>query len=158
MINSFYQRSSNGQSKLIQRLRTFMIHQSIVWHLCVMYFRAAQSQANLQTQMQTQKQLISQQLSLQLLCKKIVEKIEATGMILPLVTRTSYKGGLSIPTSSVKPTASWVAEGASSDRQKRQQAQLLFNYYKLRCSISVSLEADTTALNNFESTFVQQRC
>ena len=39
---------------------------------------------------------------------KIIEKMEATGMILPLVTRTSYKGGLTIPTSTVKPTASYL--------------------------------------------------
>lgn len=34
---------------------------------------------------------------------RIVEKMEAVGMILPLVTRTAYKGGVSIPTSSAKP-------------------------------------------------------
>ena len=39
---------------------------------------------------------------------RIVEKMEAVGMILPLVTRTAYKGGVSIPTSSAKPVASWV--------------------------------------------------
>lgn len=39
--------------------------------------------------------------------QKIYEKIEATGMILPRVTRTSYQGGVSVPTSSAKPTATW---------------------------------------------------
>ena len=39
---------------------------------------------------------------------KIIEKMEAVGMILPLVTRTAYKGGVSIPTSTAKPVASWV--------------------------------------------------
>ena len=43
---------------------------------------------------------------------KIIEKIESCGMILPLITRTNYKGGLTIPTSSVKPVATWVAEGS----------------------------------------------
>ena len=51
--------------------------------------------------------------------EKIIEKMEATGMILPLVTRTSYKGGLAIPTSSVKPTATWVAEGSGSTKQNK---------------------------------------
>jgi HK97 family phage major capsid protein len=32
--------------------------------------------------------------------QKIYEKIEATGMILPRVTHTSYKGGVTVPTSS----------------------------------------------------------
>lgn len=46
-------------------------------------------------------------------------------MILPLVTRTAYKTGLSIPTSNVKPEATWVAEGAGSDKQKRLYLVLL---------------------------------
>ena len=34
---------------------------------------------------------------------RIVEKMESIGMILPLVTRTSYASGVNIPTSTVKP-------------------------------------------------------
>ena len=86
--------------------------------------------------------------------EKIVEKMEATGMILPLVTRTSYKGGLAIPTSSVKPTATWVAEGAGSDKQKKTTGSVTFNYYKLRCAVSVSLEVDTVTLAIFETTLI----
>lgn len=85
---------------------------------------------------------------------KIVEKMEATGMILPLVTRTSYKGGVKIPTSSVKPTASWVAEGAGSDKQKKTTSYISFGYNKLRCAISNSLEVDVMALPFFETTFI----
>jgi HK97 family phage major capsid protein len=85
---------------------------------------------------------------------KIIEKIESTGMILPLVTRTAYKGGLSIPISSVKPVATWVAEGATSDRQKKTTGSITFNYFKLRCSVSVSLETDTVALSAFEATLI----
>lgn len=86
--------------------------------------------------------------------EKIVEKMEATGMILPLVTRTSYKGGLAIPTSSVKPTASWVAEGAGSTKQNKTTGSVTFNYYKLRCAVSVSLEVDTVTLAIFETTLI----
>lgn len=86
--------------------------------------------------------------------ERIIEKMEATGMILPLVTRTAYKGGLSIPTSTAKPTASWVTEGSGSDKQKKTTGSITFNYYKLRCAISVSLETDTMALAVFETTFV----
>lgn len=86
--------------------------------------------------------------------EKIIEKLESTGMILPLVTRTSYKGGLSIPTSAVKPVATWVAEGATSDRQKKTTGVITFNYYKLRCAVSISLEVDTTSLAVFESTLI----
>ena len=86
--------------------------------------------------------------------EKIVEKMEATGMILPLVTRTSYKGGLAIPTSSVKPTATWVAEGAGYAKQKKTTGSVTFNYYKLRCAVSVSLEVDTVTLAIFETTLI----
>ncbi len=86
--------------------------------------------------------------------EKIIEKLESTGMILPLVTRTSYKGGLSIPTSTVKPVATWVAEGSTSDRQKKATGSITFNYYKLRCAVSVSLEVETTTLGVFETTFI----
>lgn len=86
--------------------------------------------------------------------EKIIEKMEAAGMILPLVTRTSYKGGLAIPTSSVKPTATWVAEGAGSTKQNKTTGSVTFNYYKLRCAVSVSLEVDTVTLAIFETTLI----
>lgn len=86
--------------------------------------------------------------------ERIVEKMESTGTILPLVTRTAYKGGVKIPTSTVKPVASWVAEGAGSDKQKKTIGSIDFAYNKLRCAISVSLETDTMALSVFETTFI----
>ena len=86
--------------------------------------------------------------------EKIIEKMEATGMILPLVTRTSYKGGLAIPTSSVKPVATWVAEGSGSTKQNKTTGSVTFNYYKLRCAVSVSLEVDTVTLAIFETTLI----
>lgn len=71
---------------------------------------------------------------------QIVEKLESTGMILALVTRTAYKGGVSIPVSTVKPTATWVNEGAGSDEQKKNIAKdgmITFAYHKLRCAVAV---------------------
>lgn len=85
---------------------------------------------------------------------RIVEKMEATGMILPLVTRTAYKGGIKVPTSTAKPSATWVNEGAGSDKQKKSLSYISFTYNKLRCAISVSLEVDTMALPFFETTFI----
>lgn len=86
--------------------------------------------------------------------EKIVEKLEATGMILPLVTRTSYKGGLAIPTSTVKPVATWTAEGKGSARQKKTTGNVVFNYYKLRCAVSVSFETSIVTLGVFETTII----
>jgi HK97 family phage major capsid protein len=86
--------------------------------------------------------------------QKIYEKIEATGMILPRVTHTSYKGGVTVPTSSAKPTASWVAEGVGSDKQKKALGSITFAYHKLRCAISMSLEVSIVTYPMFESQFV----
>lgn len=88
---------------------------------------------------------------------QIVEKLESTGMILALVTRTAYKGGVSIPVSTVKPTATWVNEGAGSDKQKKNIAKdgmITFAYHKLRCAVAVSLEVDTMAISAFETLLI----
>lgn len=86
---------------------------------------------------------------------KIVEKVEAYGMILPLVNRTAYKTGMTIPVASVKPTASWVAEGATSTKQKENlDASITFGHFKLRCAVSVSLEVENMALSAFEARLV----
>ncbi len=86
---------------------------------------------------------------------RIVEKITSCGMILPLVTRTAYAAGVVVPTSATKPVASWVDEGASSDKQKKTTGSITFSHFKLRCEISMSMEVGTMALDVFESTFVQ---
>ena len=88
---------------------------------------------------------------------RIVEKMESTGMILTRVTRTAYKGGVAIPVSTVKPTATWVNEGAGSDTQKHtitESGMVTFAYHKLRCAVAVSLEVNTMAIAAFEATLV----
>lgn len=88
---------------------------------------------------------------------QIVQQLESTGMILALVTRTAYKGGVSIPVSTVKPTATWVAEGAGSDKQKKNAAKdgmVTFAYHKLRCAVAVSLEVDNMAMPAFEALLI----
>lgn len=86
---------------------------------------------------------------------KIIDKLTASGMILPLVTQTAYKGGVAIPTSSVKPKATWVAESATSDKQKKSTGSVTFAYHKLRCAVAVSLETDTMALSAFENALIK---
>lgn len=85
---------------------------------------------------------------------RIIEGITDCGMILPLVTRTAYASGLVVPTSSVKPVATWVAEGATSDAQKKTTGYVTFSHYKLRCEISMSAEVDAMAISAFEDVFV----
>lgn len=86
--------------------------------------------------------------------QKIYEKMERLGMVMPLVTQTGYKGGLSVPTSTVKPVATWVAEGAGSDKQKTTTGSITFAYHKLRCAVSMTYEMDNMAYPMFETMFV----
>lgn len=87
--------------------------------------------------------------------RRIIEKLESTGMILPLMTRTSYAAGAVVPTSSVKPVATWVTEGNSSDKQKKTTGQIDFKGYKLRCAVSMTLESYVMSLEIFETVFVR---
>lgn len=85
---------------------------------------------------------------------RIVEKMETTGTILPLVTKTAFAVGVTVPTSSVKPEATWVAEGTGSDTQKKTTGQIDIKGYKLRCAISMTLETSVMSLQVFETVFV----
>ena len=89
------------------------------------------------------------------LIDRIIDKAESYGMILPRVTKTQYAAGVEIPVSTLKPTASWVAEGATSDRQKYTGTKISFTHHKLRCEVSVSMEVGTMALAAFEAKLVE---
>ena len=83
---------------------------------------------------------------------RIIEKIEATGNILAKVTRTYYKGGVTVPTSSAKPTATWTTERGTTDKQKKALGSVTFNYYKLKVQVAVSLMVSNITLDVFERT------
>lgn len=85
---------------------------------------------------------------------RIIEKVRTYGNILPLVTRTAYKTGLAIPTSDVKPVATWVAEGATSTKQNKALGSITFSHFKLRCAVAVTLEAENMTLSAFEDVLV----
>lgn len=88
---------------------------------------------------------------------KIIEKIEAIGMILPLVTRTNYAVGQTIPVDSTKPVATWVNEGATSDAQaKSTLGSIVFGAFKLRCEIRMTQEVTVQTLPAFETMFIKQ--
>ncbi len=86
---------------------------------------------------------------------KIVEKLTSQGMILPLVTKTAYNTGVSIPTSTVKPVATWVADGATSPSQKKTVGNVVFAANKLRCAVGVSFNLENMSLSAFEAAIVQ---
>lgn len=86
---------------------------------------------------------------------QIITKLESVGNILAKVTRTAYKGGVTIPKSTVKPVATWTAQGKGSDKQKQDTSgTVTFAYHKLRCAVAVSLEVDTMAITAFESLLI----
>jgi len=83
---------------------------------------------------------------------KIVEKMEDFGRIWSRITKSNVKAGLEIPVSSVKPTATWVAEGTVVDKQKKTVSSTIsFSYYKLQVRVAVTLEASTVTLSAFEN-------
>lgn len=90
------------------------------------------------------------------LVNRIIEKAESYGMILPLVTKTSFPAGVEIPVATLSPTASWVGEGATSDRQKYTADQkVTFTHHKLRCEVSLSMEVSEMSLAAFEGKIVE---
>lgn len=82
---------------------------------------------------------------------RIVEKMETIGKIWSRVTKTSYVGGVSVPKSTVKPVAKWVAERGTQDTQKKDVGSVTFSYHKLICKVAVSFEASVVSLEVFES-------
>lgn len=83
---------------------------------------------------------------------RIVEKMEKTGTILNKVTRTFYKGGVSVPTSTAKPVATWTTERGTTDKQKKGVTSITFAYHKLKCVVAVSLTVENVTLEVFERT------
>ena len=87
---------------------------------------------------------------------KIVEKMSSYGQIWARVTKTAIQGGVQIPVASAKPTATWVATGTMSDKQKKEvKGTISFSYHKLQCRVAVELVAGTVAMPIFESTITE---
>lgn len=86
---------------------------------------------------------------------KIVEKMEVYGNILPMVSKTAYPAGLSIPKGNMGLTASWVGEGTTSAKQAVSiNTSVTFGAYKLQCRVAVSLEMTVKALSAFENALI----
>ncbi|MBQ9491118.1 MAG: phage major capsid protein [Lachnospiraceae bacterium] len=87
---------------------------------------------------------------------KIIEKMEKVGVIYAKMTKTYYQGGVVVPTSAVKPVATWTTERGKTDKQKKTTGSVTFAYHKLRCVVAVSLAVATVTLEVFEDTLVKQ--
>lgn len=86
---------------------------------------------------------------------RIVERLRDYGHIWSRVTKTSVQGGVDIPISRTKPTASWVSSGTASKQKKTTSGKISFRYHKLQCTVAVELIADTVSLSIFEETVTE---
>jgi HK97 family phage major capsid protein len=88
--------------------------------------------------------------------QEIIKEMKTYGQIFSRVRKTNVKGGMEVPILSLKPVATWIGEDTVSDRQKvTANTKVTFSYYGLECKVAVSLLADVTTLDIFESTIVQ---
>lgn len=90
------------------------------------------------------------------LVQKIYSKLETVGKFYAMATKTNIKGGVTVPTSSINLTASWVAERSTADTQKVETGTVTFAYHKLICKVATSFETTVVALDIFETEFVDK--
>ena len=83
--------------------------------------------------------------------RRIIDKMEITGQIWRRITKTNYTGGVAVPISSMKPTATWVAERATADAQKKTVTTITFSAFKLICKVAMSFETTVMTLDMFEA-------
>lgn len=87
---------------------------------------------------------------------RIVEKLKDYGQIWDRVTKTSMKGGVQIPLSNAKPTATWVAAGQMANKQKKEATgNISFSYHKLQIRVAVEIVAETVSLPVFEDSITE---
>lgn len=90
------------------------------------------------------------------LVQKIYSKLEIYGKFFAMTTKTNYKGGVSVPTSAVNLTASFVAERSTADKQEVPTGTITFVYRKLICKVAISFEADVVTLDIFEADLIEK--
>ena len=89
------------------------------------------------------------------LSTEIIQKVESYGNLYSKVTKTNIKVGYSIPVLSLKPTATWFGEGATTDAQKiKADEKITFNAYGLEVKVSRSLFVEVMAYDQFKALFV----
>lgn len=91
----------------------------------------------------------------QTVVNQIIEKMDTIGALYSRVTKTSYPTGVVVPTSAVKPVATWVAEGKTSDKQKKALGKIVFAAYKLRCEVAMTMETSVMSVSAFEAKLVE---
>lgn len=88
------------------------------------------------------------------LMKEIIQKLETYGNVYNLVRKLNVQGGVAIPVLSLKPSATWVGEGASESQKVEAKDTITFSYFGVECKISQTLLANVTTLDAFQNLFV----
>lgn len=82
---------------------------------------------------------------------KVVEKMEDYGRIYAKITKTNIQGGVQVPISDAKPTASWVSEGSVANTQAKDVSSYIsFSYFKLQVRVGQTLISNVVTLSAFE--------
>lgn len=86
---------------------------------------------------------------------EVIKKMYTVGQIFSRVRKLNIRGGVSVPILTLKPSATWITEAATSDRQKvTLNTNIMFSYFGLECKVATSLLAETVTLASFESLLV----
>lgn len=86
--------------------------------------------------------------------KEIIKELDSHGEVYRSVRHLNIKGGVSIPVLSLKPTATWVGEGASETQKVSAKDKITFTYYGVECKIAQTILANIVTLEEFKALFV----
>lgn len=89
------------------------------------------------------------------LVKEIIREMKSYGNIYAKVRKLNIQGGVEVPILSLKPTASWVGEGASDDQKVQANTKVTFSYHGLECKIAMTLLASVVTLEEFKNEFIR---
>jgi len=85
---------------------------------------------------------------------EIIKEVKSFGNLYAAVRKLNVQGGVQIPILSLKPTATWVGEGASDAQKVEAKTSISFSYFGLECKIAQTLLASVTTLEMFQNLFV----
>lgn len=87
--------------------------------------------------------------------KEIIRSLKDRGIIFQQLRHMNIQGGVDIPILDLKPTASWVGEGASEDQKVTAKEKVSFSYFGLECKIAQSILVSVVTIEAFQSLFVE---
>lgn len=87
--------------------------------------------------------------------REIVRDLKERGVLFQQLRHTNVQGGVQIPILDLIPTATWVGEGASEDKELTAKNSVQFSYFGLECKLAQSLLASVVTIEEFQDLFVE---